>query len=283
MAQDPQNESPENPRDGEGGGGGFNWRGMLLLMIAFLFIALAFIGPNKLNSANGPEISYFEFKEFLKEGKVYATEDKPLRIVQHEGRMRTEIAGYYLKDASKTEGSGKADEGLQAFHTLVDLKFAKDDIWALLGDPTGESTGEPVKSASGDGLVANFIEFETRSDWLPTLMVSFLPIVLLLVILYFLFRHQMRMAGRGAMSFGKSKAKMMSLDKNKITFKNVAGVEEAKEEVWEIVRVPQGSQEVSAPRWSHSQGRPHGWSSWNGQDSPGPCHCGRSRCSLLQH
>ena len=37
------------------------------------------------------------------------------------------------------------------------------------------------------------------------------------------------------MSFGKSKAKMMTLDNNKVTFKDVAGVEEAKEEVWEIV------------------------------------------------
>ncbi|MEO6785459.1 MAG: ATP-dependent zinc metalloprotease FtsH, partial [Chthoniobacteraceae bacterium] len=47
--------------------------------------------------------------------------------------------------------------------------------------------------------------------------------------------QQLRMAGKGAMSFGKSKAKMMARDKNKVTFKDVAGVEEAKEEVTEIV------------------------------------------------
>ncbi|HCQ33383.1 MAG TPA: cell division protein FtsH, partial [Verrucomicrobiales bacterium] len=38
-----------------------------------------------------------------------------------------------------------------------------------------------------------------------------------------------------AMSFGKSKAKMMSMDGNKVTFKDVAGIQEAKEELWEIV------------------------------------------------
>ena len=69
------------------------------------------------------------------------------------------------------------------------------------------------------------------------------------------------MAGRGAMNFGKSKAKMTALDNNKITFKDVAGVEEAKEEVWEIVeflkdpkkfqrlggRIPKGVLMVGAP------------------------------------
>ena len=53
--------------------------------------------------------------------------------------------------------------------------------------------------------------------------------------LYFLFRQQIRMAGKGALNFGKSKARMLARDKNKITFKDVAGVEEAKEEVQELV------------------------------------------------
>ncbi len=43
------------------------------------------------------------------------------------------------------------------------------------------------------------------------------------------------MAGKGALNFGKSKARMLARDKNKVTFKDVAGVEEAKEEVQEIV------------------------------------------------
>ena len=45
----------------------------------------------------------------------------------------------------------------------------------------------------------------------------------------------MKQAGRGAMSFGKSKARMLSMDRNKVTFKDVAGIQEAKEELWEIV------------------------------------------------
>ena len=45
----------------------------------------------------------------------------------------------------------------------------------------------------------------------------------------------MKSAGRGAMSFGKSKAKLLTMDQQKVTFKDVAGIQEAKEELFEIV------------------------------------------------
>ena len=70
---------------------------------------------------------------------------------------------------------------------------------------------------------------------LATTLLGFLPILIFLLILYFLFRQQIRMAGKGALNFGKSKARMMARDKNKITFKDVAGVDEAKDEVQELV------------------------------------------------
>jgi cell division protease FtsH len=76
---------------------------------------------------------------------------------------------------------------------------------------------------------------EEDSNFLASAIFSFLPILLFLLLLYFLFRQQIRMAGKGALNFGKSKARMLSREKNKITFKEVAGVEEAKEEVQEIV------------------------------------------------
>jgi cell division protease FtsH len=73
------------------------------------------------------------------------------------------------------------------------------------------------------------------SIWLP-LFYNLLPI-LLLVGLWVFFMRQMQggMGGRGAMSFGKSKARMLSEEQNKTTFDDVAGVEEAKEEVRELV------------------------------------------------
>src|SRR3954466_13999829 len=51
----------------------------------------------------------------------------------------------------------------------------------------------------------------------------------------FLFGRQLRQAGRGALSFGKSRAKLLTRDRDKITFADVAGCDEAKEEVSEVV------------------------------------------------
>ena len=62
-----------------------------------------------------------------------------------------------------------------------------------------------------------------------------IPFLFVLGLLYFLFIRQIRAVGHGAMSFGKSRARLLTRDKNKVTFKEVAGVDEAKEEVHEIV------------------------------------------------
>lgn len=62
-----------------------------------------------------------------------------------------------------------------------------------------------------------------------------LPILIVLGIIFFLFMRQIKSANASAMGFGKSRAKMLTQDKKKISFSNVAGIKEAKEEVQEIV------------------------------------------------
>ncbi len=79
------------------------------------------------------------------------------------------------------------------------------------------------------------VTIKNENTWVKSLIVTLLPILLLVGLLYFLFSRQMRMAGKGAMQFGKSKARMISPDKNKIKFADVAGAEEAKEETMEIM------------------------------------------------
>lgn len=76
---------------------------------------------------------------------------------------------------------------------------------------------------------------KTESDFLQNALWSFLPFLLLIFLLFLLFRAQMKSAGRGAMNFGKSKARLLTQDKGKVTFKDVAGIQEAKEELTEIV------------------------------------------------
>ncbi len=79
-----------------------------------------------------------------------------------------------------------------------------------------------------------FDEVEANT-FLPQLLAGIIPFILVIGILYFLFVRQLRMAGRGALNFGKSKAKLLTREKDKITFKDVAGCDEAKEEVSEVI------------------------------------------------
>lgn len=66
-------------------------------------------------------------------------------------------------------------------------------------------------------------------------ILTLLPIALVILLLYFVFSRQMKGMGSSAMNFGKSPAKMLHKSQNKVTFDDVAGVEEAKEELTEIV------------------------------------------------
>ena len=70
---------------------------------------------------------------------------------------------------------------------------------------------------------------------LSSILINLGGFLLLFGLIYFIFIRQMKNAGKGAMSFGKSRAKLLNQDKNKITFSDVAGVDEAKEELGEVV------------------------------------------------
>lgn len=92
-------------------------------------------------------------------------------------------------------------------------------------------------------------------------LLTILPVVLVVLLLYFVFSRQMKGMGSNAMNFGKSPAKMLTKERNKITFKDVAGCDEAKDELQEIVdflkdpskftalgaRIPKGVLMVGAP------------------------------------
>ena len=67
------------------------------------------------------------------------------------------------------------------------------------------------------------------------MLMGLLPFLLVGVLIWFIFIRQIKMAGKGALSFGKSKARLLAKEKNKTTFKDVAGIEEAKDEVSELV------------------------------------------------
>jgi len=81
----------------------------------------------------------------------------------------------------------------------------------------------------------NLFQAQPSAGLLSSIAMNVIPFVIVIGLLYFLFVRQLRQAGRGALSFGKSRAKLLTRDRDKITFADVAGCDEAKEEVSEVV------------------------------------------------
>ncbi|MEO6379830.1 MAG: ATP-dependent zinc metalloprotease FtsH, partial [Caulobacteraceae bacterium] len=109
---------------------------------------------------------------------------------------------------------------------------AKDSAGHRYTAVTPGSQEDLLKRLEAHGVNIN-VQSAQPSGWFQ-LLGSLLPIVLLLGVWIF-FMRQMQGAGRGAMGFGKSKARLLTENKNRVTFEEVAGVDEAKEELQEIV------------------------------------------------
>jgi len=133
------------------------------------------------------------------------------------------IEGYLKEPISDFQGQGEGSGGFSSGNGSA-------------------SEGMPLKfKADGRVLEDDYLLLREKLDEQPAstmmmnVLLSLLPFIIIIAILYFLFVRQLRSAGKGAMSFGKSKAKMLTRDRDKVTFKDVAGCDEAKEEVSEIV------------------------------------------------
>ena len=208
MPQSDRNSQRENkPRGNEPS---FNWRGVILIAVAFGFFALAMLFWRG-NYPQLEDVPYNRFLELLENKQIVNDKISPLTLYVEEGQPTQQLRGKYIR-----QGTGGAQNMEVPFRTTVYLNFT---------------------SNLQDKLAAAGIQPGIRSESHPWTQVfaSFAPVLLLLLLLYFLFRQQIRMAGKGALNFGKSKARMLARDKNKITFKDVAGVEEAKDEVQELV------------------------------------------------
>ena len=223
----PRNESP-NRRNQEPQ---FNWKGFLLLAVVVLLVGSGLMVGKEATRAQ--EITYKQFKQYVENDLIDRTED--LKLIQQDTTSAEIIEGYVLK--SKPSGAaaaapiqeiapppvtpgatpGVVRKNSVKFRVPVSIQYQKEELQALMNK---------------HGLVLAPVY---QNDQWSALLFSMLPILLLLFLLYFLVRQQIKTAGRGAMSFGKSRAKMLSQDRNKVTFKDVAGVEEAKEEVSELV------------------------------------------------
>ncbi len=115
----------------------------------------------------------------------------------------------------------------------LELRSANDDGDTKIQTDYVQARQREIIGALAASNADSYTDSVPRTSWLVSLLINFLPIVIL-VLLFLFFFNQMQGGGSRVMQFGKSKAKLISKDTPKTTFKDVAGADEAVEELHEI-------------------------------------------------
>jgi cell division protease FtsH len=129
----------------------------------------------------------------------------------------------------KIEAGQVQDATIQGTDVHGHLKGSKDEFHTTISGNTADNLAKELHAAK-----THFDLKDPQSNYLVQALISLGPFVLLIGI-WFFFMRQMQAGGNKAMSFGKSRARLLSMQQKKITFKDVAGVDEAKEELKEII------------------------------------------------
>ena len=122
---------------------------------------------------------------------------------------------------------------------VIQVEIRGNDIQGLLADGSVFNTYAPndpnlVEKLTSKGVTITASPIEDKMPSLLGILLSWFPMLLLIGVWVF-FMRQMQGGRGGAMGFGKSKAKLLTEAKGKVTFNDVAGIDEAKEEVEEII------------------------------------------------
>ena len=121
---------------------------------------------------------------------------------------------------------------------IADVTISSDDVHGTLKDHEKFTTTIPsnypdLYKVLTDKGVSVTIKPPSSTSWM-TIFINALPFVVIIA-LWIFFMRQMQTGGNKALSFGKSRARLLSTQQKKVTFKDVAGVDEAKEELREII------------------------------------------------
>ena len=210
---------------------------VFIWLLVLVMIVTLFIYKFTPSLANSKDLSQSEFESWLSKGWIKTavilpeTED----VLQIEGVYdKTELAAPV--DNKKAEGDKKV--------TVPAKKRGTD----LTGETKSSDTPEELKMTKNyyrtrviktpavmEGLQKVETNILERDSWWKSLLGNVVIGILVIGLLYFLFARQMRMAGKNATDFGKSRARMILPGENSKTFDDVAGCDEAKEETKEIV------------------------------------------------
>ena len=141
--------------------------------------------------------------------------------------------------------------GQVANKTITKVRINGDVISGSLQDGTPFQTIYPINDMEMIPLLRKAgvdiaVKEAQKDSWLMTIFVSWFPMLLLIGVWVF-FMRQMQGGGKGgALSFGKTRARMLEQGQNKVTFADVAGIDEAKEELEEIIDFLKDPQKFTA-------------------------------------
>jgi cell division protease FtsH len=158
----------------------------------------------------GEDIKPYQFLQLVESNQIHSA------IVHYspQSLALTEVNGKYFKtDAEGRRIKENGEEKTAVFRTKVRMTEKLEEKLSLLPQ----------------------FEMREANTMLWSLAYSILPIILIAALIWFFFIRQIKMAGKGALSFGKSKARLLAKERNKTTFKDVAGIDEAIDEVTELV------------------------------------------------
>ncbi len=235
----PMNAPPRGPGpqgDGRGTGSRPPRRGplpgrtagfwILLALLVFLAFEMMYIDRRAVF-----EISWSAFQEQVEAGNIRALTKTDL-LVEGEFREKTRIT---LDNDTVQQ--------VQRFKVILLTDDPKFPEWVREKNPEAKLKGAQAKI-----------------NWISTVLTYYLPFLVILV-LWIFFIRQMQGGGNKAFSFGKSRAKLVNMDKPTVTFEDVAGADEAKVELQEIIeflrspkkfqrlggRIPKGALLVGPP------------------------------------
>lgn len=187
-------------------------RNLFLWIVILVTIVVFWHFLNTLNTGNMEEISYTQFHQLLQNDQLRSSPGTPIVI-----------------SGNQVEGTLVQNGNDRKFKVVI---------------PNGAEQ-EVADRLLEKGL---YVEIKPTEEggWIYVLLTTWFPIILFIAFWVFLMR-QMQSGGNKALSFGKSRARLSTNQQKKVTFRDVAGIEEAKEELQEIVeflREPQKFQKL---------------------------------------
>jgi cell division protease FtsH len=149
------------------------------------------------------------------------------------GQSAHEAEPSYTDFLGKVQNGGVKDVTIYLAPNSAELQGEYRDATKFKG-VTIANTAIPdvTKSLQDHNVLYNYKEVKT-ADWL-SFLVNFAPLILLVLFWVFMMK-QMQAGGNKALSFGKSRARLLTAQQKKATFKDVAGIDEPKEELYEII------------------------------------------------